>query len=599
MFTIIFSILSALFHTFAGVIVAPVPFITSHSNDERRAPVQTPRMSGFDKSFKNLLSAKVGTLVPVLCDPVIAGSRVNLRDALVAKMPPLASDTFMNCDLKLEAFYVPASSLYGGFNDWITKRDVFVNGNVRTGSAGPATYSKAKLPRLNPVLLLNDDPSGTSYSYAGSLADYLGFKGFPVKTLANMPDMNPFPFIAYQRIYDRFYRNSLVQRPLFSRCSNAPQMGEGSPQTYQFVADNLPYITFTEADGANAGFISGASMDATGRGGQVNFTFSDGSTIMDLRQRNFDADYFTTATPTAQKGDPSAVEFKVDLGDGAGSISIAAIRAANALQIWAERNNMIDDNIHAYNVAHYGVKSTGAGESCPRFLGQHIVNVYSKGVTQNSGASDVATNNPFNSVGAEYGRMEANGQGSLIEGFEAPEYGYIMVLASFVPRVAYSSGVRRHLIELVGPGGVSDIPDAILQGVGPQEVYQFELDAAQLERASVDASLPIFGYQQRYAHYMDKLDEVHGLFRDGESLAAFAAQRLVTGGAQISSEFLQIPTDYLDQVAAVEDSISQFGYWLDIYFDYKVSMPIAAYSIPTLENPAGDVEWIKKPGYSL
>lgn len=573
----------------------PVPFITSHSNDERRQPAQTPRMSGFDKSFKNLLTAQVGTLVPVLCDPVIAGSRVNLGDALVAKMPPLASDTFMNCDIKLEAFYVPASSLYGGFNDFITKRDVLVQYAAQTGgrpSANPE-YSKAVIPFIPGNLLF-----GTDYAGPGTLADYLGFKSLDMLSDDATPRLNPLPFLAYHRIYDRYYRNSLVQKPIFSRFSHWPvSSGTSGTKTYQLSVDNMPYLTFTQKDGTP--MIYGSTMDTVGNIPYVNYSFSDGKTIFDLRQRNFDADYFTTATPTAQKGDPSAIEFKVDTLSGLGSVSIAAVRAANALQIWGERNNMTDDNIHSYNVAHYGVHSTGFGECMPRYLGQHIVNVYSKGVTQ-SAQADGESANPFNSVGAEYGRMEASGQGSLINSFEAPEYGYIMVLGSLVPRVSYSTGVRRHLLELVGAGGVTDIPDAILQGVGPQEVFQYELDANSLgSRGSDEDPYPIFGYQQRYAHYMDMLDEVHGLFRDGQSLQAFAAQRTIRGVAQISSDFLEIPTNYLDQVAAVKGSISEFGYWMHIYFDYKVSMPIAAYSIPTLENPAGDVEWIRKPGYSL
>ena len=89
------------------------------------------------------------------------------------------------------------------------------------------------------------------------------------------------------------------------------------------------------------------------------------------------------------------------------------------------------------------------------------------------------------------------------------------------------------------------------------------------------------------------MDEVHGLLRDKASLASFALQRTfgsfgITPGAspRIGSEFLQIPTDYLDQVAAVSTDISQYGYWCDTYFDYKVSMPLARYSVPSLQDPA-------------
>ena len=86
----------------------------------KQARVSVPNRSGFDKSFRNLLTAKVGTLVPILCDEVVPGQRTNLRLALQAQLPPLASDTFMRCKIKCEAFFVPKRLMYGGFEAWLT-----------------------------------------------------------------------------------------------------------------------------------------------------------------------------------------------------------------------------------------------------------------------------------------------------------------------------------------------------------------------------------------------------------------------------------------------------------------------------------------------
>ena len=97
----------------------------------------------------------------------------------------------------------------------------------------------------------------------------------------------------------------------------------------------------------------------------------------------------------------------------------------------------------------------------------------------------------------------------------------------------------------------------------------------------------IFGYQDRYYSWKDRIDEVHGLLRDGQSLQSFALQRTFASGApEISSSFLEIPKTYLDQVSAVAGDISKYGYWCDTYLDYKVSMPLAQYSVPSLQDPA-------------
>lgn len=567
------------------------------------APATVPGYSGFDKSFKNLLSAKVGTLVPVLLDPVIAGTRVNLADALSVKMPPLASDTYMNCDLRLEAFFVPANSLYGGFDDFITKRDV--QRVSQATSPVDSAFSKARMPWLPFAHLLREDR--IDFLKPGTLADYIGIKDLAMQPAAEdqdyMPRINPLPFLAYHRVWDRFYRNSLVQKPIFSKYGFPADPSSAAGTAHRLNVGNLPYAEFCESDPAFAGCI-GVSQSSMFDNYGIFESFVDGKTLFDLRQRNFGADYFTTATPTVQKGDPSAIDIKVDVESGEGEVTIAAVRAANVLQLFRERNNMVSDNIHSYNQAHYGVSKSGYGESLPVCLGSQVVDVYSDPIDQSAPFGTADNNNPFGqSVGATYGNAHGEGRGSLIDSFEAPSYGYIMVMASLCPKATYSTGIDRHLLELVNGEGVSDIPDPILQQAGPQPVYTFELDAdaiASVSESSPEAWRATFGYQQRYAHYMEKQNQLHGLFRDNESLQSFALQRSFHGGAQnIGTEFLEIPTDFMDQVTAVDEAISDYGYWLDIFFDYKVSMPLNAFSIPSLENPQGHTEFIRKPGYTL
>ena len=82
--------------------------------------LKVPKRSGFDKSFQNILTTKCGTLTPILVDELIPNTKVHLEDIITAKLPPLASDTYMRVNLKLEAFFVPTRLLYGGYEKWIT-----------------------------------------------------------------------------------------------------------------------------------------------------------------------------------------------------------------------------------------------------------------------------------------------------------------------------------------------------------------------------------------------------------------------------------------------------------------------------------------------
>ena len=65
-----------------------------------KVPVKVQKKSGFDKSFQNLFTSKVGTITPILVDELIPNSTVHLKAAITAALPPLASDTFMRCKLK-------------------------------------------------------------------------------------------------------------------------------------------------------------------------------------------------------------------------------------------------------------------------------------------------------------------------------------------------------------------------------------------------------------------------------------------------------------------------------------------------------------------
>ena len=107
-----------------------------------KVPIKVQKKSGFDKSFQNLFTSKVGTITPILTDELIPNSTVNLKVALTTQLPPLASDTFMRVKQKYAAFFVPSRIIMQGYEKWLTGQDQFNNGNNRI---------------LQPVLSFNPD----------------------------------------------------------------------------------------------------------------------------------------------------------------------------------------------------------------------------------------------------------------------------------------------------------------------------------------------------------------------------------------------------------------------------------------------------------
>lgn len=536
-------------------------------NSFTHVAVQVPRLSGFDKSHQNLLTSKVGTITPILIDELIPGSKVHLSLALSAQLPPLAADTFMRCDIRVEAFFCPFRLLAGSFESWFTDTSVQFQGPSST-----YTETVGFLPVIGNIAASEVDASGQPLALkiyeAGGLFDYLGLKA---STNAVGPNnfISALPALCYHRVYDDWYRNTLVQRPVFLRPSTS---SSGAPASLPAnrIAGTAPYYFF--------------SASAYQLSTYLQLGLADGKYLHELRQRNFGLDYFTTATPRPQLGQPMVVGFGVD-SNGAGDsnhFSIAALRAANSLQQFEERNNLAGTRYQDQLRARYGSNLSNGVAQRSLFLKSAVFPVYSKGIyTQGQDTTgSVNTNNPFQgTTGARFGNASASGRGLTLN-FEANEPGYLLVNATLVPRVTYSSGINRRFTHYVGAGSVTDMANPILQNVGPQPIYVSELTGG--------SGSDVFGYTDKYAEFKTMEDELHGILRDGGTLDAFALQRSFPAGStpSISSSFLEIPTTYMDQVTAVTGDLSNYGYWLDTYFDYRVAQPLAKYSLPSLQDPA-------------
>lgn len=507
----------------------------------QRVPVEMPNRSGFDMSHENLGTLTTGTLVPVLVDEILPNDSISLGSSFQVQLPPMVADFYGRVDFVLEAFFVPMRLLWGGFQDFMTHPTAYPQYPEGTKVQGKPKY----LPRL---VASNADLA------SGTLADYLGFKSAPAND--NNVYLNALPFIAYHRIFDDWYRESRIQAPCFYRPSNTGVEGT-SPSA-------LPYVS-----------VQGVSADTP-----ITFNPSsvlgDNVRLLSLRQRNFAKDYFTTATPLPQAGNASQLEFDTDNQTGKGAFSVAALRAANSLQKWMERNQIAGYRYSDQIYAQFGRYPSDAIMDRVIYLGRQTSNVYTRSVFNTNGASDVE-GNYSGQLGYKAGSSQSVGEGSLVDNFTASEHGYLFVLASLVPHAYYSTGVRRYLNRQV----VGDFAFPLLSGMGDQAIRVSELDSSVF---GTDNDVE-FGYNDLYSEYKYHDDEVHGLLRDGENLSQFALQRSFTDvGPELSSSFLTIPTSFLDQVTSVKTDVSGYTAWYDIFFPYKKVSTLPEYSLPTLAD---------------
>ena len=511
--------------------------MSHYSSVFSRVPIDLPNRSGFDMSHENLGTATCGTLVPVLVDELLPNDTISLGAAFQVQLPPMASDFYGRVDFVLEAFFVPARLLWGGWQSFMTHPTANPQYPVNTPVQGRSKY----LPQID----IKDE-----FLYRGSLADYLGIKGRNLNT--NTPSFNILPFLAYHRIWDDWYRDSRIQAPLFYKPDNTV--------SHPFSVPFLPYYS---------GGVS--SPDTINSVYEATANFSDGVNVCSLRQRNWAKDYFTSASSLPQAGNAATLEFDVDGSQG--NFSIAALRSANSLQKWMERNNIAGYRYSDQIYAQYGIYPSDAIMDRCIYLGRQTQNVYTRSVFQTAKTDQNNPNNHFNTIGSKFGASQCVGEGSLIDQIRVTEHGYLFVLASLVPHAYYSTGTRRYLNRSV----VGDIAFPLLSGMGDQAIMATELFSG----APSDA---VFGYTDLYAEYKYHDDEVHGLLVDDETLASYALQRSFDESPDLSSEFLQIPDTFLDQVFASSNKATGFSCWYDIYFPYKKISTLPEYSVPTLAD---------------
>lgn len=282
-----------------------------------------PHRDGFDLSFKNAFTAKLGELLPICCQEVIPGDKFKIRSDWFTRTQPVTSPAYTRFGEYYDWFFVPYHLLWRYFpqmviqtndDNWATsissksstpshpyfsnyelvnsiRSSVSLSGSVPSSGSTDSRYVVSTGTSL--------DRNGFAVSYgACKLLSYLGYgdlytSSFPFdntnsSNLVEVPlidsdfsspssissrrknvNMNPFPLAAYQKIYQDFYRNSQWEAP--------------SPWTYNFD------------------YLSGASN-------KVTFpSFPSGNPwysncLYTLRYSNFNKDYFLGRLPEKQYG---------------------------------------------------------------------------------------------------------------------------------------------------------------------------------------------------------------------------------------------------------------------------------------------------------
>lgn len=408
-----------------------------------------------------------------------------------------------------------------------------------------------------PVDLADLLRSGSGYSPWGSI---------PVSAL---------PFRAYESIYNAFYRDE----------RNNPYMQNGVPVYNR-------YIPSTDGGPDSARY--------------------------EIRYRNWEQDFLTTALPSPQQGiaplvgltsteatfmDPDTgkkyvaqpvfsddgetlqtVKFTEDVpGSVARSlvqvassgISINDFRNVNSLQRYLE-NNLRNGLKYIDNLRmRWGVNPSYAVMDMPEFIG---------GVSQAVSVSQVnqtAEGGDSSPLGSYAGQLSCIGSSKRPVSHHCDEHGFIIGILSVVPVPVYSSLLPKFFtktepLDYFTPEfshiGLQPIP---MREVAPVLVANYPATGDNISHELSQT----FGYQRPWYDYLASVDEVHGLFRT--NLKDFLLHRVFDGPPTLTPDFLTIDPDTLTDVFSV--SVGGHKILGQMYFDVKAKRPIPRYCTPKLE----------------
>lgn len=316
---------------------------------------------------------------------------------------------------------------------------------------------------------------------------------------------------------------------------------------------------------------------------EVTVSLADGAdttTNKTLLSRAWEKDYFTSALPWAQRGDPVEVplggtvpvelvpfgtnnnpmqfrkatddvlqnagiaggsganlgrlgndgetygavidpngRLRADLGS-ANPITINMLRQVITLQKWLEKNARGGARYVEFILEHFNVRSSDARLQRPEYLGGGVSPLVVSEVLQTSATG--VTGTPLGAM-AGHG-FSTPGLHSFKKKFE--EHGYVIGLMSVLPRTAYQQGSPRQF----NRRSKSDFLTPSFVGLGEQAIAKKELYAASADPDGV------FGYAPRYEEYRQRESTVHGDFKD--TLSYWTMVRKFASEPSLNSAFV-------------------------------------------------------------
>ena len=522
-----------------------------------------PHRSGFDIGRKNAFTAKVGELLPVYWDISMPGDKYKFNVEYFTRTQPVETSAYTRLREYFDFYAVPLRLLWKSAPSVLTQMQdinqiqaLSLTQNLSLGTylpSLPIDFFHTALYTFNHNSNNPGDSLGFSNMFGYARADlafkllsYLGYGNF-IKSSPSANSrwwstslknegtsstytqryiqnnyVNLFPLLAYQKIYQDFFRWS--------------QWENSNPSSY------------------NVDYYSGVSPSLVSSLPVSNSDYWKSDTMFDLKYCNWNKDMLMGVLPNSQFGDvavldianvgdvnvilekyngattpsskyslgslagsksptspiqivapgasssnviPSSLPLRADLSKLASEFTVLALRQAEALQRWKEISQSGDSDYREQIRKHFGVNLPQALSNMCTYIG---------GISRNLDISEVVNNNlaAEGNTAVIAGKGVGAGNGSFT--YTTNEHCVVMCIYHAVPLLDYT---------ITGQDGQLLVTDAESLPIPEFDNIGMEvLPLTQIFNSPKASVVNLFnaGYNPRYFNWKTKLDVINGAF---------------------------------------------------------------------------------------